>query len=243
MSKKYIISLLSIFILASTARAEIAVKVVQSSGDVKVRYGLDEEWQPVSIGSILKDIDTILTGEKSEALLKFESGTTFKLGSNAVLDIGDLRKIYEKELFLYLMSKKVESMEPGYEKTPLRIGNVSVVHGESKEKKDDETSIKSDRNWAQLELNGAFALQNQGYYPNAVIKLHNILDKYTETIDPGKVYFNIAGSLEALEMYGQAIDAFEVVIDTYGQKTNIDAEGKKRFITSQEAVERLKSQY
>ena len=97
MSKIYIISLLSIFILASTARAEIAVKVVQSSGDVKVRYGLDEEWQPVSIGSILKDIDTILTGEKSEALLKFESGTIFKLGSNAVLDISDLRKIYEKE--------------------------------------------------------------------------------------------------------------------------------------------------
>ena len=243
MVKTYLFSVIIFFILVSAINAEIAVKVVKSSGDVKVRYGLDEKWQPIALGSILKDIDTILTGEKSEAVLKLESGATFKLGSNAVLDIGDLRKIYEKELFLYLKSKKVEKMEPRYEKTPLRIGNVSVVHGESKEKNDTKSYQESERKWAQLELNGAIALQDQAYHPNAVIKFHTILEKYPETTDKGKIYFYIANSLEALDMFGQAIDAFEVVIETYGQESDINAEKKERLFASREAVERLKSQY
>ena len=242
MIRLYVISVLIVFIFFSPIRAEIDVKVVKSSGDVKVRYGLDEKWQPLALGSILKDIDTILTGEKSEVVLKFESGSTFKLGSNAVLDIGDLRKIYEKELFLYLMSKKVENMEPRHEKTPLRIGNVSVVHGESKEIDDTGTFLRGEQDWAEWELNGAIALQDQAYHPNAVIKLHTILDKYPETTDRGKIYFYIAKSLEALDMYGQAIDAFEVVIDTYRQESDINTEKKERLDTSQEALARLKSQ-
>jgi len=243
MLKTYLISIVTSFILASTINAEIAVTVIKSSGNVKVRYGLDEKWQPLALGNILKDIDTILTGEQSEAVLKLESGTTFKLGSNAVLDIGDLRKIYEKELFLYLMSKKVENMEPRYEKTPLRIGNVSVVHGESKKIKDTGTFLQGEQDWAEWELNGAIDLQDQAYHPNAIIKLHTILDKYPETIDMGKVYFYIAQSFEALNMYGQAIDAFEVVIDAYSQETKINEEKKVRLAASEKAVERLKSQY
>ena len=54
---------------------------------------------------------TGITGENGEITLQFQSSKKFILGKNSILDIGDLREIQEKELFLYLMSKKVEKIE------------------------------------------------------------------------------------------------------------------------------------
>ena len=154
MNLKNIFVLICTIIFVSSATAEISVKIIHLGGNVKIRYGLEENWNSASVGILLKEIDTILTGENSEVVLKYEDGNTFQLDSNAMLDIGDLRKIYEKELFLYLMSKKVDQIETNDEKTPLRIGNVSVVHGESKSVPDSarETTVKTD--WGEWGRNG-----------------------------------------------------------------------------------------
>ena len=81
-------------------------KVIKMRGEVKVRKGLNEDWDRAVIGMLLRDVDTILTLESAEVVLLLESGDTFTLGSNAVVDIGDLRKISERQLFLFLVSKK-----------------------------------------------------------------------------------------------------------------------------------------
>jgi hypothetical protein len=237
---KNLLIIIYIMSLTGFASAQIRIKVVHTSGDVKVRYGLEENWQPAVTGVFLKDIDSILCGENSEAVLKLESGETFALGSNAVLDVGDLRMIYEKELFLYLMSKKLEDIEPRLEKTPLRVGNVSVIHGESRARADSSKAARSESSWAERELNGALDLFAQKFYSNTIIKLHKILEKYDSFLDTGKIFFYIARSFEALELNGQAIDTYKIVIDNLENQNSINDETKKILAESKKAVERLK---
>jgi len=200
---------------------------------------LAEEWQKVSIGLLLKDIDTILTGEDAEVALKFENGETFTLGSNAILDVGDLRKIQEKELFLYLMSKKIEKIESRKYKTRLRVGDVSVVHGESKADKESVKAEKSQPDWAVREVNGALSLYIQEYYTNTIIKLHKILAKYESAIDYAKIYFYIGKAFEAINKNGQAIDAYQTVIDIYQNQNDMTDDTKKWIDESQLAIKRL----
>ena len=80
--------------------AGTGVKIVKLGGEVKVRRGLEERWERAQLDMLLDEIDTILTGENGETVLSFGEGAVFKLGSNSVLDIADLRQITAQELSL-----------------------------------------------------------------------------------------------------------------------------------------------
>ena len=74
-------------------------------------------------------------------ILVNQEGQRFTLDANSILDISDLRKIQERELFLYLMTQKVDKLKIQEKSTKIRIGNVSVVHGNSKQEKAISESI------------------------------------------------------------------------------------------------------
>jgi len=220
--------------------AEITAKIIDTKGDVKVRFGLEEKWTKASAGIDLKEIDTILTGENGEIILQFKSGKKFILGRNSILDIGDLREIQEKELFLYLMSKKVEKFEPRGERTKLRVGNISSVYGEDKSKSDSIKTDKSKKSISGKEVNGAVALFVQKYYTNTLYKLHNLLDKYKSSINLGKVNYYIAKAFEALDKKGQAMEAYQRVIDNYKNQTALSNEDSVYLSDSKNAIIKLK---
>ncbi|MBN2089517.1 tetratricopeptide repeat protein [candidate division KSB1 bacterium] len=234
-----IFNLIILFIVASFFTTQAAVQIIEVKGDVKIRRGLDENWQPAGVGMLLEDIDTILTLEYAEVLLQIDTETKFRIISNSVLDIGDLRKITERELFLYLTSEKINEIEPRKKKLKLRIPNVSVVHGEFRSK-DQPVQVKSDSTWWKKEVNGAQALYSQSYYPNTVVKLHKILNKYPNVQDCGEVHFYLGRTLEALEKPGQALDAYQTAIKRC-EKHHCESEiAQQRIEMAQEAVKRLK---
>jgi tetratricopeptide (TPR) repeat protein len=226
------------FLICQFCFAEVTVKIIKTTGDTKVRFGLDENWQKAVPGINLKEIDTILTGEGGEIILQFESGKKFVLGNNSILDIGDLREIQEKELFLFLMSKKVDKFEPRNHKTKLRIGNISSTYGEYKTPKDSLDS--ADTNYSKKEINGTIALYLQKYYTNTVYKLHKLLDKYRSRIDSGEAYFYIAKAFEALGQNGRAIDSYQQVVEIYQKAEVLDSTKTEYLKKSQLALERLK---
>jgi len=237
-NRKIILSAVLLFI--TPLFADVSVKIVNIEGDVRIRFGLDENFKPASIGILLKNMDTIFCGENSKTILQIENDRRFILGSNCVLDVSDLRQIYEKDLFLYLMSKKVEQIEGDGEKTPLRLGNVSVVRGESKLSGDSTSAQYLLSDWIEWEINGALSMYSQQLFPNTVVKLHTILEKYDSYKDCGKVFFYIAKSLEVLEMDGQAIEAYQSVIDAYVEQKCVDKESLSRIEISRLAIENLK---
>ena len=240
MIKKILIILICFSLLAQVALTENKVKIIKISGDVKIRRGVEENWQAAKIGMLLEEIDSILTGETAEVFLQIHDGTTFKLGSYAILNISDLRKISEKELFLYLMSKKINKIEQRNEKTRLRIGNVSVVHGESKAESSGSSNNNSEPNlWIQ-EVNGAKALHNQKFYPNTIVRLHKILDKYTDIQDCGEIHFYLGKSFEAINKSGQAANAYQLVLNRYSEQTCNNDAAKGRYNEALQAIEGLK---
>ncbi len=241
MSKKVLTAAVLITCFLGAELVLAGAKIIRLSGEVKIRRGLEENWQPASIGLLLEDIDTILTGADGFVVLQTSGEANFELGKNSMLDISDLRKITEKELFLYLMSKKVQKIEPREGNTKLRIGNVSVVHGESKAESARAADIELTLEKSIQEKNGAKALYNQQLYPNSIIKFHKILDRYNAAKNTGEVYLYLGRSFEAINHHGQAIDAYQCVIDQYQIPDGSNSDAQKWLIEAQQAIDRLKS--
>jgi tetratricopeptide (TPR) repeat protein len=237
------ISLITILLilLVGVELALAGAKIVKFSGEVRIRRGVEESWQPASIDILLEDLDTILTGVNGIVVLQTSEGINFELGNNSILDISDLRKISEKELFLYLMSQKVQNIEPRAGNTKLRIGNVSVVHGESKAESENASGDELKPEFLVQETNGARALYDQKFYPNAIIKFYKILDKYNSVQNKGEINLYLGRSFEALNHPGQAIDAYQSVIDNYQGKDRISADAQKWINEAQLSIDRLKS--
>lgn len=239
MLKRIVLHTFVLVLSTQIASAATAVKILSFSGEVKVRYGVEETWHPAAAGMMLKEIDTILTGEASTVVLETAEGSTFRLGSYAILDIADLRKITEREMFLYLMSQKVNQIPARDEKTRLRIGNVSVVHGESKAGSSNRAAEDDSQDWLQ-EINGARALYDQRYYPNTIVKLHKILIKYPIISDCGAIHFYLGRAFEALNKSGQANDAYQAALERIEIGNCENAESKQRADEARKALERLK---
>lgn len=214
LSSEFICGILIVLLFTQMVAASEDAEIVKMSGDVKVRRGLDENWSAAHIGMLLKDIDTILTLEASEVVLKLSSGEAFRLESNAVVDIGDLRKITERELFLFLMSQKMDKIKPREEKAKLRITNVSVVRAENKaEISTNQKNTENEQLWVQ-ETNGAKAMYFQDFYPNAIVKFHKIIQKHPELEQCSEIYFYLAKSYEEIDEPGRALEAYRIVVAT-----------------------------
>ncbi len=233
-------TLVYLMLFAQFVLADTKAHIKSISGEVKIRRGVEESWHPASAGTWLEDIDSILTGEGAEVALEIEDGRIFRMGSNSILDIADLRTITEKELFLLLMSKKIQRIDLREQKTKLRIGNVSVVHGELKTDSLDRTKNDEDAQEWQLERNAALALYTQNFTTNSILKLNNIILKYTAVNDCGEIHYYLAKAFEMLNKPGQALDAYQNVIN---ENSNDDCKinGNSLWVNeADKAIKRLK---
>ncbi len=233
--------ILSVFTVNSIDASE-GIKIISMSGDVKVRFGLEENWNNANKGMTLKDVDTILSGEDGEIVLQTSKSETFKLGGNSILDISDLREIVDRELFLILMSNKIEKMEPKKTKTKLRVGNVSVVHGESKDTTNTKSGDSIKSNWFIQEVNGAVALFTQKYFPNTIIKMNKILAKYSPVKDCGKIYYYIGKSFKAINKPGQALDAYKKSVEWCKEQNCVGKKDQERIQFIKQTIINLQSE-
>jgi len=237
--KNIIIYFIALLFISNSVLAETKVKIMSLSGDVKVRYGLNEEWHKASVGLVLKDIDTIFNGENSRSILQLDDGSDFLLGPNSVLDVADLRTILEKEMFLILMSKKVNEIENKDIKTELKVGNVSVIHGMNAKAMSIESILSHQRDWSIKEINGAKALYDQNYFSNSIIKLHSILSRYDTLANKQLVYMYLAKAFEAIDKKGQAIDAYQNLINVLNSNKNLSEETSRKIEQAELAIKQL----
>ncbi|MEL6821059.1 MAG: hypothetical protein AAFP70_04800 [Calditrichota bacterium] len=228
---KYLITTLLLigFIFAEEAR------IVQLNGDVQIRRGLDEDWSKAKNDMLLKEIDTILTGESGQVVLELSDGRQFSLRSNSILDIADLRKISEKELFLFLMRQKVDRLEDREAPAQLKLGKVSVVHGNKSKQQQAAEHTKGNNEFVR-ESNGVSALYEHGFFSNVIIKAHRILDRKPEISECTMIYEQLAEALEAVEKPEQAKQQFKAALE-HAQKCG-DSESAARY---KEALDRLKN--
>lgn len=206
-----------------------AVQIEHLNGDVRIRRGMSETWEPARTGEELDLMDTILTGE-GRVVLRRDDGSTFTLSSHCILDISELRRITRREMFLFVMSQKVQNIKASDDSSGIRISNVSAVHGEQQ-----SVRVKKSTETWQLELNTANAMLNQELYPNSVVKCHKILTRYSEIHDCGTVRYTLARSFDRLGEAGQAIDHYQKAIEK-GQQCDKQLDWIKQ---ARSAIDRL----
>ncbi|MDM7924628.1 MAG: hypothetical protein QUS35_01255 [bacterium] len=200
--------------VVSCPTAGSAVRIETVSGDVRVRRGLEENWSKARPGLPLEALDTVWSGEASGTVLLLEDGTRFTLGGNAILDIGDLRRVTERQMFLFLMSRKVEGLAASDSSRPIRIANVSVVRGANRgERTDADAGGRAGRAEWVREKNGAQALSDAGLTPNAVIRLCRILERYPGLQDGGEIHWMLGRAFETLNQPGRAMDAYRTALE------------------------------
>lgn len=226
-----------LLLIFQTAHAATGVKIVQLSGEVKVRRGVEEKWEAAAGGMPLEESDTIMTLEAGEVVLELANGSRFRLSANAILDISELREITERELFLVLMQEKVGKLKPDSEKIPLRIGAVSAVRASDKSVKPADKRVSAP-DW-QLATNAARALRAQDYLTNAALKLHRVQKEHPARADCGEVSFELAQTFEALRQKGKARDAYQAALAECKATACRNAETQKREGAINEALRRL----
>jgi hypothetical protein len=220
-----------------------AVRIESVAGDVRVRRGLEENWSKARPGLPLEALDTVLSGEASETVLRLEDGTRFTLGGNAILDIGDLRRITERQMFLFLMSRKVEGLAAPDSSRPIRIANVSVVRGA---KRGDRTDAAAEgpagkAEWVR-EKNGAEALNNAGLTTNAVIRLCKILERYPGLKDGGEIHWMLGRAFESMSQPGRAVDAYRTALERIDSQPEDDRpQSAERRTRIESAMDRLRN--
>jgi hypothetical protein len=234
---KIIFVLFHLFVL-KTLFANHDVEIVRVNGDVKVRRGIEENWIRAAVGMELKEIDTILSLE-GEVLLKIDKGLNFHLGNNSMLDIGDLRQITKRQLFLFLMAQKIDKIESGKESKKLRVGNVSVIHGESREQIDNfpEHSIQIK---LEQEINGAKALYLQNFFTNSILSFYKILNRYSTNDHAVEIFYYLGKSFEMIAEPGQAIDCYHNAVEIAAKNEKNKESSLLQEIN--EALHKLKSQ-
>jgi hypothetical protein len=233
--KTFIFVLLILFLSVHLSWAMNA-QIINLSGDVKIRKGVEEKWQIASKGMLLKEIDSILTGKIGKVTLKTDDGKIFELGSNAAIDIADLREISKQDLFLILMRVKVNKLEKRNGKTPLRIGNVSVVHGTSHDTMEVTSEPLRSESMDKIK-NGIRALFNHQLYPNTIVKINKVDQMNGFTDDCGEFHFYLGESFESLDQTGQARDAYKMVLETVRKN---ECQQQSWAIKAREAMEKIK---
>ena len=233
--REAILTMIACLLIAGQMFA-LEAEIAKKSGDVKVRRGVEEHWENAGVGMLLKEIDTIITGEAGDVILKIEDGPDFRLGANAILDISDLRKISKQQLYVYLTQQKLNQIEKRDEKSNLNITNVSVVHGSSKDTVDSDILSPEEDMWLK-EKNGVKALYDQSFYPNTIIKLHRTFGRYADAEDCGELNYDLGHSLEQMEQTGQAVDAYKKAV-SQGETDSCGANGWSE--AARMCLERLK---
>jgi hypothetical protein len=185
------------------------IQIVNVSGDVKFRRGVEENWHIAQKDILLEDIDSIWTGEDGKVVLQLRDNHKFTLENNSMLDIADLRNIAEEDLFLILMKQKIKKIDNSKGKMHLQVGTVSVVHGSSMDS--SGVYIQTDTlNQQEAVKNGIRALFQQQFYTNTIVKVQQYFNYFVVFRDCGELDYYVGKSFEMLNQFGQAIDAYEV---------------------------------
>ena len=207
--EKYLLIVLC-WILLNPLQALSQLKIIDVSGDVRVRWGIEESWNEAGVGMVLRPEDSIQTGESGVVVLQLKNGKTVKMTGNAYIDIIECRKITEKEFFLALISEKVQNLKK-QDKLKLEIGDVTVIHGDNRSQGNMPQKAQSNDLW-RLELGGADILDQHNMSMNAILKMKKIMRQY-EPKDGGEIQYKIGTIFEKLGYSGHAQEAFRRVID------------------------------
>jgi hypothetical protein len=207
--------------------SERIVTVERLQGDVKVRYGIEEEWRSAVAGDTLRPEDTIRTGKDAFAVLQLHDGTRYSLPAEAMVDGTDFRTMDRQELLLRLAMEDMLSV-------PDRIDDdrpaprTTVLHGSARGRSDNPGD-RSGTQEARFRMNGARFLIEQDYTGTAVLKIRETLRLYPEGEYRPDALLLAAESLEGMQLYEEAVRYYSILLDDEDVPDNFKRRARLRL--------------
>jgi hypothetical protein len=142
------------------------VVVLSIQNQVEIRQPFEQAWQKASIGTLLKDRETIKCGASSYTKLKAYDGRIFTLGPYSQIETRDLIKLDQNDLVMELTALELQKLPK--EKGKLEKPEAFILHG-SADDLEKSKSVELER-YVKLEQNGALALYLQNFVPGFILK-------------------------------------------------------------------------
>ncbi|MDI6802635.1 MAG: hypothetical protein QME58_02160 [Bacteroidota bacterium] len=217
-------------ILGLTINIFAEIKLLSVKGDVKVRRGVNEQWQQIKAGEILNLEDAIFIGGKSTASISLNRQKKITLPEKTIVEISDLRYLSREELLLKLAMDRIIAVPQQDRRDELMPARTTVIHGEKKS--ETSAAMKPTIENALKMLNGAKLLFENNFYGTCALRVRDVL-RIHPTIE-GSIEYKLlaANSLEKAELYDEALSEYVSI-----PLVNISAKQKQ---TLQQNIERLK---
>lgn len=202
----------------SVMAGDIVVQKVR--GEVTVRQGVNEVWNHVATGDVLKPDDTMKTGKKGSAVILVTDASgigmekRITLPSQVIMDMSDVRQLSQEELMLKLAMEKVRSSPYEWKTDELNIPNASVVHGADKGV--SHTLVGNDIQIGIMQMNGTRVLFENGFYPTCVLKAMEVFRLYPPLGEQFENRLMVAEALERAELKGEALGEYGGILRLVG---------------------------
>ena len=204
--KSYFLAAVSVLAGAQLSLAQVRTIAVQ--GEVLVRHGVDREWQKVHKGLELKVDDSMMSGERSNAMILVDGKKRIRIPENTIVDLIDFRSLTRQELLLQLALERVRAVA-GKEGGDPAVPQTTVSHGT--ERGEAPESVRS-LELGRLQLNGSRVLFDNGYYATCALKAKEVLRLYPELSHDSEVRFMIARALEKENLHGEALTEYASLV-------------------------------
>jgi hypothetical protein len=209
------------------------IKVLSVKGDVAVRQGMNEEWQKVVRGDVLKPEDSIRLLKNSTATLLLDNNKTLTIPDHVILDLADLREMSQEELLLKLAMESIRSLPVKKSNDDLEIPTTTTIHGKNVL---PETQVETNiTDIDKLRLNGVKVLYQNKYYAGCVLRAKEIFRIFPPLAKNLEVRFLVAEALEAMKLNGEALSEYQALLNenlSAKDKTKIEARVEALKMTS-----------
>jgi hypothetical protein len=197
------------FIIVLTAATLSAAQTYLASdvkGDVKVLSGIEEKWESVQDGTILKNDAVISTGKNSSVHLQ-NGKFNFVFGSESAVSINSIKKMSLDELLLALAMEDLVNTPKT--KSNGSSGSTATYGTEENGKNISELQSGS---FGIKRLNGAMQLADNGMTESAVVFAKETYRKYPDTklLASYRIFF--AGLLYEKGLYEEAYKDYSEII-------------------------------
>lgn len=182
------------------------VKVIAMNGTASLRHGVDEKWNAVAVGDVLKPEDSIELEKQSSVVLLVDGSRKLILPENVIIEISDLRVLSQEEVLLKLAMETVRSVPQRENTDQPDIPRMTTVHGANKEFKSTGTEISGETGLKQL--NGTKVLYEHGYFGTCVLRTRGVTRLFPTLPTAIEARLRAANALEKMNLRLEALEEY-----------------------------------
>ncbi len=194
-------------------------KIIEREGEISIRHGIENAWEPYRPGEILNENVWIKSGNNSSARIERYDGQIFILPERTIIEGMELKNYSSSEILLILTSIEISNI-PSQKDKPIAPSGAYIIHGN---RPTDSATIDSIevKQYLNHEVNGLHALFDQSFWAGVILKIFK-LKKFDKMLDWESLEFKLIVAYYKMNLVRRFNEAKKRFIKTYPQSNYIE---------------------